>query len=60
MLDGLALTDTCSIVVTRAALLTASGTVVVREPEDLPPVNVVGNGHDEEEPCALLRKRGAA
>lgn len=60
MIDGLALTDSCSVVVTRAALLTTTEPIVVREPEDLPPVNVVGNGHDEEEPCALLRKRGAA
>jgi len=56
VLDGLALTDTCSVAVVRAVLLTSAKPVQSLEPEDLPPLPPIVND-DQDEPCLLCRSR---
>lgn len=54
--DTLHVTDACSIVVIRAALLTLTRPVIAREPDDLPPLPVVEE--IEAEPCVLCQPKG--
>jgi len=55
--DALHVTDACSVVVIRAALLTLAHPVAAREPEDLPPLPVVEEL--DAEPCVLCQPKGS-
>jgi len=55
--DTLHVTDACSVVVIRAALLTLTRPAVALEPEDLPPLPVVEEL--DAEPCVLCQPKGS-
>jgi hypothetical protein len=62
MRDGVSISDSCSVTVVRAVLLTVSSGQLLeqRAPEDLPPMPEgfeVVRSDDEGLPCELCRKR---